>query len=87
MSFIKVSLGQSCILLRFPHLEPLLNQVNPRYGHTLPCCSRTTHIPKVPQLVRNLFHGWAGLQGKTGRKRFGLPKKISKGFEISSQQI
>jgi hypothetical protein len=39
MSFTKVHLVQSCILLRFPHLGPLLHQVDPRYSHTLPRCS------------------------------------------------
>jgi hypothetical protein len=48
MSFTKVPLGQSCILLRIPHLGPLLHQADPRYNHTLPHCSRTRHIPKVP---------------------------------------
>jgi hypothetical protein len=46
--FTKVPLGQSCILLRFPHLRPLMHQADPRYSHTLPCCSRIRHIPKVP---------------------------------------
>jgi hypothetical protein len=56
MPFTKVSLGHSCILLRFPHLRPLLHQVNPRYSHTLPRCSWTRQIPKVPELVRKSFH-------------------------------
>jgi hypothetical protein len=48
MLFTKVPLGQSYILLRVPHLRPLLHQADPRYSHTLPRCSRTRHIPKVP---------------------------------------
>jgi hypothetical protein len=48
MSFTKVPLGPPCILLRFPHLRPLLHQADPRYSHTLPRCSGTRHIPKVP---------------------------------------
>jgi hypothetical protein len=56
MMFTKVPLCQSCILLRFPHLGPLSHQADPRYSHTLPCCSRTRHIPKVPKLVSKLFH-------------------------------
>jgi hypothetical protein len=47
MSFTKVPLGQSCILVRFPHLGPLLHQTDPRYSHTHPRYSRTRHIPKV----------------------------------------
>jgi hypothetical protein len=41
MPFTTVPLGQSCILLRFSPLEPLLHQVDPRYSHTLPSCSQT----------------------------------------------
>jgi hypothetical protein len=48
MSFTKVPLGQSYIQLRIPHLGPLLHQVDSRYSHTLPRCSRTRHISKVP---------------------------------------
>jgi hypothetical protein len=48
MLFTKVPLGQSCILLRIPNLGPLLHQADPRYSHTLPRCSPTRHIPKVP---------------------------------------
>jgi hypothetical protein len=32
MPFTKVPLGQSCILLRFPHLGPLLHQAARRYS-------------------------------------------------------
>jgi hypothetical protein len=48
MPFTKVHLGQSCILLRIPHLTPLLHQADPRYSHTLPHCSQTRQILKVP---------------------------------------
>jgi hypothetical protein len=48
MSITKIPLGQYCILLRIPHLGPLLHQADPRYSHTLLCCSQTRHIPKVP---------------------------------------
>jgi hypothetical protein len=37
--FTNVPLGQSYILLRFPHLRLLLHEVDPRYSHTLPRCS------------------------------------------------
>jgi hypothetical protein len=36
MPLRKVPLGQSCILLRFPSLGPLLHQADPKYSHTLP---------------------------------------------------
>jgi hypothetical protein len=39
MPFTNVPLGQSCILLRVPHLGSLLHQVDPRYSHTLSHCS------------------------------------------------
>jgi hypothetical protein len=48
MPLTKIPLGQSCILLRFPALGPLLHQTDPRYSHTLLHCSRTRHILKVP---------------------------------------
>jgi hypothetical protein len=56
MLFTKIPLGQSCILLRFPHLGPRLHQASPRHSHTLPRCSRTRHIPKVSELVSKMFH-------------------------------
>jgi hypothetical protein len=34
MPFTKIPLGQSCILLRIPHLGPLLHQADPRYSQS-----------------------------------------------------
>jgi hypothetical protein len=48
MPFTKVPLGQSWILLRFPHLRPLLHQADPRYSIPLPIAIEQDTYPKFP---------------------------------------